>query len=105
MAAPVTDVRSALAALEGCAEHLRVSTDPIYPYLELASRYRAIGAGTPTPPPTRTGPAMLYENVRGYPGARILVGLLARRDRAAWIRPFMWPPVSSRPPRRWASTS
>ena len=46
--------------------------------------YKHVGAGTPVPPPTRIGPAMLFENVKGY-GMPVVTGVLASRERTALL--------------------
>ena len=73
---PVIDLRSALVRLEQSPDEL-ISTDhEIDPRSELAGVYKRVGAGGTVMRPTRTGPAMMFENVKGYPGARVLVGLI-----------------------------
>ncbi|MCX0241924.1 UbiD family decarboxylase domain-containing protein [Streptomyces drozdowiczii] len=52
-----------------------VTDHPVDPYGELADVYKRVGAGGTVQRPTRVGPAMLFEKVKGYDGARILVGL------------------------------
>ncbi len=84
-AGEVHDLRSALTFLQGLPQHLHTTREPVDPYLELAGVYRLVGAGTPIAPPTRIGPAMLFENVRGYPDARILVGMFGSRERTALL--------------------
>ncbi|MFJ4620342.1 UbiD family decarboxylase domain-containing protein [Streptomyces sp. NPDC088812] len=83
--ASVNDLRSALALLEQHPGQLHTTDHPIDPYGELAGVYKRVGAGGTVERPTRVGPAMLFENVKGYPGARILVGLLASRDRVGLL--------------------
>ncbi|GGZ37936.1 UbiD family decarboxylase [Streptomyces poonensis] len=83
--APVNDLRSALALLERHPGQLHTTDHPIDPYGELAGVYKRVGAGGTVERPTRVGPAMLFENVKGYPGARILVGLLASRNRVGLL--------------------
>jgi len=56
--------------------------EPVDANAELAGVYRRIGAGTPVAPPTRVGPAMLFERVRGF-DMRVLTGMLASRERTA----------------------
>ncbi|HJS87507.1 MAG TPA: UbiD family decarboxylase [Acetobacteraceae bacterium] len=80
---PINDLRSAL-------EHLKVfpgqyiETDrEVDPKDELAGVYRYIGAGGTVIRPTRVGPAMMFNNIKGYPGSRVLVGLLASRERVS----------------------
>ena len=63
-----------------------IETDhPVDPNAELAGVYRHIGAGGTVKRPTRTGPAMMFNNVKGYPDSRILVGMHASRERAALL--------------------
>jgi 4-hydroxy-3-polyprenylbenzoate decarboxylase len=85
MAANVFDLRSALDVLREHPRHLAVTQEPIDPYLELAAVHRMLGAGTPLPHPTRSGPALLFEKVRGYEDMRIVTGVLASRERTALL--------------------
>jgi 4-hydroxy-3-polyprenylbenzoate decarboxylase len=55
------------------------------PNAELSGVYRRVGAGTPVEPPTRIGPAMLFQNVKGYPGVRIVAGVMASRRRVGLL--------------------
>ena len=80
---PCCELRAALDLLANDPRHLLVTAEEVDPRLELAGVYRLVGAGTPAMPPTRIGPAMLFERIRGYSDARILVGLLASRERTA----------------------
>jgi len=54
------------------------------PVAELAGVYRRVGAGTPVAPPTRIGPAMLFECVKGYT-MPVVTGILASRARTALL--------------------
>ena len=47
--------------------------------------YRYIGSGGTVERPTKTGPAMIFNNIKGHPDARVLIGLLASRKRAAHL--------------------
>lgn len=78
---PISDLRSALRRLEGYPGHLLQTDHPVDPNGELAGVYRRIGAGGTVERPTRIGPAMIFNNVTGYPGSRVLVGLMASRKR------------------------
>ena len=81
----VLDLRSALARLEKYPGQL-ISTDrEVDPRAELAGVYKRVGAGGTVMRPTRTGPAMMFENIKGYPGSRVLVGLMAQRERVALL--------------------
>jgi gallate decarboxylase subunit C len=80
----ITDLRSALEVLRSQPGQLVTTEAPVDPSLEIAGIYRHIGAGTPVAPPTRQGPAMLFENVKGF-DMRVVVGVLASRKRAALL--------------------
>ncbi len=80
----IRDLRSALDFLESCPGQLLTTKKAVDPNGELAGIYRRIGAGTPVAPPTRIGPAMVFENVTGY-DMRVAVGLLASRERTALL--------------------
>lgn len=83
MTADVTDLRSALDLLADDEKQLVVTDHPVDPAAELAGVYRKVGAGGTVARPTSRGPAMLFTDVTGYPGARVLVGLMADRERVA----------------------
>jgi 4-hydroxy-3-polyprenylbenzoate decarboxylase len=82
--ADVTDLRSALALLAATPGELVSTRTPVDPVAELAGVYRLVGAGTPVAPPTRVGPAMLFENVKGY-AMPVVTGVLASRKRTALL--------------------
>lgn len=84
-AAGVDDLRSALELLSGAPGQLVETDREVDPAGELAGVYRYVGAGGTVERPTRIGPAMLFRSVRGYPGARILVGLMASRERVGLL--------------------
>jgi UbiD family decarboxylase len=77
----VTDLRSALERLKRFPGQLLETNHPVDPHAELAGVYKRVGAGGNVARPTQIGPAMLFNSVTGYPGARVLVGLMASRDR------------------------
>ncbi|WP_419037468.1 UbiD family decarboxylase [Phascolarctobacterium faecium] len=85
MTKEVIDLRSALELLEsipGQMVHTDVEVDPS---AELAGVYRYMGAGGTVARPTKTGPAMTFENVKGHPGAKVVIGLLASRKRVGYL--------------------
>ena len=85
MTKEVIDLRSALELLEsipGQMVHTDVEVDPS---AELAGVYRYVGAGGTVARPTKTGPAMTFENVKGHPGAKVVIGLLAIRKRVGYL--------------------
>jgi 4-hydroxy-3-polyprenylbenzoate decarboxylase len=81
----ITDLRAALQLLEDAPGQLLRTDAPVDPNAELAGVYRRVGAGTPVEPPTQVGPAMLFQNVKGYPGARIVAGVMASRKRVGLL--------------------
>lgn len=85
MTKEVIDLRSALELLEsipGQMVHTDVEVDPS---AELAGVYRYVGAGDTVARPTKTGPAMTFENVKGHQGAKVVIGLLASRKRVGYL--------------------
>ena len=85
MTKEVIDLRSALELLEsipGQMVHTDVEVDPS---AELAGVYRYVGAGGTVARPTKTGPAMTFENVKGHPGAKVVICLLASRKRVGYL--------------------
>jgi len=81
----VSDLRSALRLLDAVPGQLLRTDYPVDPNAELAGVYRHVGAGCPVEPPTRTGPAMLFQNIKGHPGARVVTGIMASRERVALL--------------------
>ncbi|MEV5505209.1 UbiD family decarboxylase [Streptomyces orinoci] len=78
------DLRTALAGLDSLPGELVRVREEVPARFGVSSRY-ARWAGTPAPPPTGPGPAVLFERVRppsGKPGA-VLMGLYGTRARAA----------------------
>jgi 4-hydroxy-3-polyprenylbenzoate decarboxylase len=81
---PVIDLRSALKLLENTPGQLLRSDCPVDPNGELAGVYRHVGAGG-TVERSKIGPAMLFQNIKNYPGHRVIVGVMASRERTALL--------------------
>lgn len=79
----IDDLRSALEFLESQEGELIRSGREVDPIAELSGVYRHIGAGGTVMRPTREGPAMIFDNIKGFPGARVAIGVLANRNRVA----------------------
>ena len=79
----VYDLRSALERLRSIPGQLVETDVQVDPAAELAGVYRHVGAGGTVMRPTRSGPAMLFNQIKGHPGARVAIGLLADRRRVA----------------------
>lgn len=71
----VTDIRGALEVAERRGELLRISR-PVEPGLQLPSLLRALGK-------LPSKPAVLFEQIAGFPGLRGCGGLFAERARVA----------------------
>ena len=79
----VRDLRSALKLLESLPGQLIETGVEVDPEAELSGVYRHIGAGGTCMRPTKEGPAMIFNKVKGHPGARVAIGVLASRKRVA----------------------
>ena len=81
----VHDLRSAMDFLESLPGEM-VSTDVEGdPHAELSGVYRYVGAGGTCERPTRKGPAMMFNKVKGFPGVGVVKGLMATRERAGYL--------------------
>ena len=81
MADKVRDLRSALKLLKEMPGQLAETDVEVDPMAELAGVYRYVGAGGTVQRPTKEGPAMIFHNVKGHPGASVAIGLLSSRKR------------------------
>ena len=81
----INDLRSALEILKQYKKQFHETNVEINPDADLAGVYKQIGAGGTVERPTRLGPAMMFNNVKGYKHCRVLVGLLASRERVALL--------------------
>ncbi len=80
----VIDLRSALKLLENTPGQLLRTDCPVDPNGELAGVYVNVGAGG-TVQRSKIGPAMMFQNIKGYPGHRVVVGMMASRERTALL--------------------
>lgn len=84
--AEIFDLRSALAALKVAPGQLVETDVEADPDAEISGVYRYVGAGGTVPRPTKEdGPAMLFNNVKGFPGSRVIIGMLASRRRVGLL--------------------
>ena len=80
---------NSIMSLRGALDQIRnspkqyVETDvEADPYLEIAGIYRKVGGGGTVMRPTKlNGPAMMFNNIKGYPGKRIVIGVMGSRSR------------------------
>lgn len=83
MSTPIHDLRSALDFLKEIPGQLVETDVEADPEAELCGVYRHVGAGGTVQRPTKEGPAMIFNSIKGHPGARVVIGLLANRERVA----------------------
>lgn len=79
----VTDLRSALEVLSQYDNELIYTDEPVDPMAELSGVYRYVGAHGTVQRPTRVGPAMMFNKVKGYDDVRVVIGVLSSRKRVA----------------------
>ncbi len=72
----VVDLRSALELLREMPGQLIETDVPVEPMAELSGVYRHVGAGGTVMRPTREGPAMIFNNIKGHPDARVAIGVM-----------------------------
>ena len=85
MVKKVIDLRSAIDLLETIPGQLIETDVAVDPHAEIAGVYRYIGAGGTVMRPTRIGPVMIFNNVKGHADAQVLIGLLASRERVGLL--------------------
>ena len=83
MGKKVNDLRSALELLRELPGQLLETDVEVEPMAQLSGVYRYVGAGGTVKRPTKEGPAMIFNNVKGHPGAKVAIGVLASRKRVA----------------------
>jgi len=83
--AKIDDLRSALEFLKtipGQFVETDVEVDPMH---EISSVYKYVGAGGTVIRPTKEGPALQFNKVKGFPGRPVVIGLLASRKRVGYL--------------------
>jgi UbiD family decarboxylase len=83
MTEQIHDLRSALEFLKGQPGQLLETDVEVDPKAEVSGVYRYVGSGGTVMRPTKEGPAMLFNNVKGHPDAKVAIGMLASRKRVA----------------------
>ena len=82
----IKDLRTALKVLKEIPGQLVETNKEVNPEAELSGVYRYVGAGgTVKRPTTIDGPAMMFNNIKGHPNARVAIGLMASRERVATL--------------------
>lgn len=79
------DLRSALELLKSLPGQLAETDVEVDPKGELAGVYRHVGAGGTVMRPTKEGPAMIFNTIKGHENARVAIGVLASRERVGHL--------------------
>lgn len=79
----ITDLRSAIGFLKTLPGQYAETDVEVDPVCELHGVYRYVGAGGTVAPPTKEGPAVVFNRVKGFPGVRSAIGIFASRQRVA----------------------
>lgn len=83
--AKIFDLRSALSALSDIEGQLVQTDIEVDPAAEISGVYRYVGAEGTVMRPTKEGPAMIFNNVKGHPDSKVAIGLLANRKRVGYL--------------------
>lgn len=81
----VNDLRSALELLESVPGQLVKTDIEVDPHAEIAGVYRYVGAGGTVMRPTKEGPAMVFNKIKGFDNSRVAIGILASRKRVGLL--------------------
>jgi 4-hydroxy-3-polyprenylbenzoate decarboxylase len=81
----VMDLRSAIEFLKTVPGQYTETDILVKPLAELSGVYRYMGAGGTVKRPTKKGPALCFKNVEGHPGASVVIGVLASRERVGLL--------------------
>ena len=81
----IEDLRSAIECLMQHEGQMAFTDTPVDTDAEISGIYRHVGAGGTVMRPTKEGPALLFKNLKGFPGKRVLIGLLASRKRVGYL--------------------
>lgn len=81
----VHDLRSALELLKNVEGQLVETNVEVDPDAEISGVYRYVGAGGTVARPTQEGPAMVFNNIKGFPDSRVAIGMLSSRKRVGLL--------------------
>jgi len=81
----MNSLRDAIALLQSVEGQYAQTDVAINPHAEISGVYRYVGAGGTVKRPTKKGPAVMFNNIIGHKDARVLIGLLASRERVGLL--------------------
>lgn len=79
----VHDLRSAIELIKTIPGEYVETDVEVDPKAELSGVYRYVGAAGTVMRPTKVGPAMMFNNIKGHEDGRVIIGMLASRKRVA----------------------
>ena len=81
----VDSLRSAIELLKGIDGQMAYTDTEVDAHAEISGVYRHVGAGGTVMRPTKAGPALMFNNVKGFPDKRVVIGMLATRERVGYL--------------------
>ncbi|MDD4370927.1 MAG: UbiD family decarboxylase [Anaerostipes sp.] len=81
----IDDLRSAIDELKKHEKQIAYTNTPVDSHAEISGLYRYIGAGGTVMRPTKEGPALICNNVKGFEDKSVLIGLLSSRKRVGYL--------------------
>ena len=81
----VNDLRSALELLKTIPGMFHETDVEVDPNAELSGRVPPYWRRGTIQRPTKLGPAMVFNNIKGFPGARVAIGLVGSRERVGHL--------------------
>lgn len=81
----IKSLRDAIDLLKTIPEEYIETNVPVNPHAEISGIYRYVGAGGTVKRPTKKGPALMFNQVIGHEETRVLIGLLASRERVGLL--------------------
>ncbi len=75
------DLRRVLNEIKDDPQEYHETNEEVDQNAELCGAFRYIGARGTVERPTQLGPTMMFNNVKGFPDTRVLIGLMASRER------------------------
>ncbi len=81
----INDLRSALEVISKVPGQYAECSREVDPCVEVTGVYHAVGARGTTMRPTKIGPMMMFNNLKGFPGKKLCIGVLSSRERIAHL--------------------
>lgn len=81
----INDLRTSIEYLKTFPNQILETDVQVDPFAEISGIYRYVGAGGTVKRPTKLGPAMIFNNVKGHENSKVLIGLLSSRERVGLL--------------------